>query len=393
LVTISHGAGSYQSAAGFAVAGDQMALTPAAAASLVDDAWNEAISSHLLAGSTGKALDDASAGGVALTQQNVRDAMKLSPSVGAPAAGSVDTHLDAIELDSSVMEPLISANVDTTISSRGTADPGDAMTLTGPAVSGAVDAVWDELIAGHIAAGTTGEALDNAGGGATPGTIAAAVWAEGLPGAFGAGEAGKIMGDNLNATVSSRSSHTPADVDATLSGTHGAGSWESDSDTDWTAGEKEEIRGALGVTGVQSVPGGGGQLQDVLTDTSTIEPLAVANLDAPISTRAIPGDAMSITAGAVDDIWSEVITAHIAPGTAGQALTMALGNSGGQVRDDALTWDANDRPLTLRRRIFPDAITANASTPGGTGEGELLTVTIDASHIDAARWQSLLRTV
>lgn len=32
-----------------------------------------------------------------LTEQQVRDAMKLAPSVGAPAAGSVDTHLDEIQ--------------------------------------------------------------------------------------------------------------------------------------------------------------------------------------------------------------------------------------------------------------------------------------------------------
>lgn len=36
-------------------------------------------------------------GGGGLTQQDVRDAMKLAPTPGAPAAGSVDLHLDTIE--------------------------------------------------------------------------------------------------------------------------------------------------------------------------------------------------------------------------------------------------------------------------------------------------------
>jgi hypothetical protein len=36
-------------------------------------------------------------GGASLTAQQVRDAMKLAPTVGAPAAGSVDLHLDTIE--------------------------------------------------------------------------------------------------------------------------------------------------------------------------------------------------------------------------------------------------------------------------------------------------------
>ena len=35
-------------------------------------------------------------GASGLTQQQVRDAMKLSPTVGAPEAGSVDEHLDDI---------------------------------------------------------------------------------------------------------------------------------------------------------------------------------------------------------------------------------------------------------------------------------------------------------
>ena len=38
------------------------------------------------------------------------------------------------------------------------------------------DAVWDEVQAGHVTAGTTGEALNSAGGGSSPATIAAAVW-------------------------------------------------------------------------------------------------------------------------------------------------------------------------------------------------------------------------
>lgn len=43
-------------------------------------------------------------------------------------------------------------------------------------------------------------------------TTASDPWSTALPGSYGAGTAGKIIGDNLNATVSSRSSHTAADV-------------------------------------------------------------------------------------------------------------------------------------------------------------------------------------
>jgi hypothetical protein len=67
------------------------------------------------------------------------------------------------------------------------------------------DAVWDEAIAGHAVAGSTGEALSAAGSAGDP-------WSTALPGAYGAGTAGKIIGDNINATVSSRASQTSVDT-------------------------------------------------------------------------------------------------------------------------------------------------------------------------------------
>ena len=399
VITASHGAGSYQTATGFAVAGDDMGLTAAG----VDAVWDEPLAGHLTAGTTGKALDDAGGGaspgtiaaavwaeslpgafaageagrivgdnvdaaissrstlaqadilsdatpfpgadidatissrsshtpadvdttlsashgagswvGTSLTQQNVRDAMKLSPTAGAPSAGSVDEHLDTIEADTAAIEPLVTANLDAAVSSR--AVPGDAMTLT----------------AGERAA-----------------------------------------------------------IDTELSGTHGAGLWESASDVDWTDPEKEQIRQALGVTGATAATAAG-ELQAVLADTAAIEPVVTTNLDVAVSTRATPGDAMSLDAAGVDAIFDESLSGHLGAGTAGQALAAAFGNAGGNVRDDALTYDANNRPLTLRRRIFPDAATANASTPGGVGEGEIITVTISATQIDAAKWETLLRTI
>lgn len=69
----------------------------------------------------------------------------------------------------------------------------------------AVDLIWDEATAGHATAGSTGKALTDAGSAGDP-------WGTALPGAYGAGTAGKIVGDNLNATVSSRASQTSLDT-------------------------------------------------------------------------------------------------------------------------------------------------------------------------------------
>jgi hypothetical protein len=67
------------------------------------------------------------------------------------------------------------------------------------------DAVWDELLSGHAVSGSAGEALSAAGTAGDP-------WTTALPGAYGAGTAGKIIGDNINAAISSRASQTSVDT-------------------------------------------------------------------------------------------------------------------------------------------------------------------------------------
>jgi hypothetical protein len=90
----------------------------------------------------------------------------------------------------------------------------DTLTFA-PAVTAAVSthtyvilpgvSVWDDTLAEHLAAGTTGNALNAAGAAGDP-------WSTALPGAYGAGTAGKIIGDNINATVSSRATQTSVDT-------------------------------------------------------------------------------------------------------------------------------------------------------------------------------------
>lgn len=75
---------------------------------------------------------------------------------------------------------------------------------TPPTVGEIADAVWDEATSGHSTAGSTGKALTDAGSAGDP-------WSTALPGAYGSGTAGKIVGDNINATVSSRATQTSVD--------------------------------------------------------------------------------------------------------------------------------------------------------------------------------------
>lgn len=101
------------------------------------------------------------------------------------------------------------------------ADNAGGSALTEAGIS---DAVWDEILSGHLGAGSTGEALNAAGAAGDP-------WVTALPGAYGAGSAGFIIGTNLNATVTSRLAPTTAGrtLDVTTTG-------EAGIDLDNTAG-------------------------------------------------------------------------------------------------------------------------------------------------------------
>lgn len=76
------------------------------------------------------------------------------------------------------------------------ADAIGASELAADAVAEIADAVWDEALSGHLSAGSTGEALNAAGAAGDP-------WTTSLPGAYGAGSAGYIVGTNINAAISS----------------------------------------------------------------------------------------------------------------------------------------------------------------------------------------------
>lgn len=76
--------------------------------------------------------------------------------------------------------------------------------------------VWDDTLAEHLISGSTGSALNAAGAAGDP-------WSTALPGAYGAGTAGLIVGTNLDTTVSSRLAPTTAGrtLDVTATGAAG----------------------------------------------------------------------------------------------------------------------------------------------------------------------------
>ncbi len=73
---------------------------------------------------------------------------------------------------------------------------------------------WDEVVGDHLASGSTGAALNAAGSAGDP-------WTTVLPGAYGAGTAGFIVGTNIDAAVTSRLAPTTAVPGAFGAGTAG----------------------------------------------------------------------------------------------------------------------------------------------------------------------------
>jgi hypothetical protein len=69
-------------------------------------------------------------------------------------------------------------------------------------------AVWDLATSGHTSGGTFGAAMNAAGSAGDP-------WGTALPGTYGAGTAGFLVGSNLNAAVSSRSTYAGGDTSGT----------------------------------------------------------------------------------------------------------------------------------------------------------------------------------
>lgn len=92
---------------------------------------------------TAQALEQAPSGGGGLTEQQVRDAMKLAPSAGAPAAGSVDEHLDNIEADTAEIGTAGAGLTE----AGGTGDQFTGIASVG-AVSGAVGSVTAPVTVG-----------------------------------------------------------------------------------------------------------------------------------------------------------------------------------------------------------------------------------------------------
>lgn len=120
----------------------------------------------------------------------------LSTQVDALEGGMVTALVDLDDIQTRLPAALVGGRMDASVGAMA-ADTLTASALATDAREEIADQVWDELIAGHAGVGSTGAALAAAGGSGDP-------WTTALPGAYGAGSAGYIIGTYIDAAISSR---------------------------------------------------------------------------------------------------------------------------------------------------------------------------------------------
>lgn len=125
-------------------------------------------------------------------------------------ASNLPVNVAAISADSTAadnLEAMLDGTGGVTLSAVLGTDAITNSSLAASAANEIADAVWDEAISAHVILGSTAEALAAAGSAGDP-------WSTLLPGSYGTGTAGKIIGDRLDAKVSAMSGGSGAGAGA-----------------------------------------------------------------------------------------------------------------------------------------------------------------------------------
>lgn len=260
----------------------------------------------------------------------------------ATVAGYIDTEVAAIKS--------VTDKIDTTLEVDGggyrfTANALEQAPTGGgsaPTAEEIADAVWDEAISGHLTSGTTGAALNAAGSAGDP-------WATLLPGAYGAGTAGYIVGTNIDAPISGAGGLDAAGVRAAV----GLASANLDTQLDAlpTADEVADEVQTRTIAAVATVNGLANNIitaaalaSDAVTEIQSglATSSALATVDSVVDAiqaktdnlPADPADASDIAAGfasldvpTVDEIWDEAVDGTV---TARQSMRLHNAAMGGK---------------------------------------------------------------
>ena len=331
--------------------------TAPAAAAIADAVWDETLAGHLSAGSTGTALNAAGSTGDpwATTLPGPYGDNSAGKILGTNLDAAVSTRTELIDLNAlSALDVTISsrlasanyvaplnasgtrvalglgsANLDTqlsTISAKTDLIPASPITVSDiPTIVDIADAVWNETLADHLSAGSTGTALNAAGSSGDP-------WATTLPGPYGDNSAGKILGTNLDTTISSRFATSGYSAPLDESGTRLAlGLSLANLDSQLSAindiPTNAELIAAFASADDITLSAIAALNNLSEADIRLAIGLASANLDAQFATLSGGEETVVTAAEIADAVWNETLTDHLSAGSTGTALN-AAGSTG-----------------------------------------------------------------
>ena len=179
------------------------------------------------------------------------------------------------------------------------------------------DAVWDEVLSGHLTAGTTGYALNAAGAAGDP-------WSTSLPGAYGAGTAGYIIGTNLDSVLSTMATN----ISSILTDT--------------------------GTTLPSTLSTISSNVSSILTDTGTTLPATLSTIDSNVSSiltdtgTTIPAQITGLNNIAASDITGATVETN-GTVTLAQSLSLILSAVGGELSISGTTFTFSDPSGTSTR--------------------------------------------
>ena len=208
-----------------------------------------------------------------------------------------------------------------------------------PTAAEITDAVWDEVLdTAHEVAGSSSVILQAAGTAGDP-------WSTALPGAYGVGTAGKLLGTTIPSAIDAVDNYV--DTEITTLATELAKVPKSDSTVSWNAtalaaiqGEctdalnaydpptKAELDAAKGAVTVATI--GANVITAAAMNADVSAEIADAVCDELLTDHVIPGSVGSgiAAAGSAGDPWSTVLPGTYGAGTAGKKLS-DLANSTG----------------------------------------------------------------
>jgi len=299
-----------------AQAGAAGSITLASAASTTDDMYTGLVVAIIGGSGVGQSrviTDYVGSTRVATIEPNWISTPTSSSIYALFHAGRVAVHTDGIT-DASLATEAITADAIAT----------DAVNEIAAATT---DQVWDEPIAGHLSAGSTGEALDNAGGGATPAAIADAVWDElraghVVAGSFGEGVA-SVQG-NVTGNVVGSTGSVVGNVGGNVVGSVG-------SVTGNVGGNVVGSVGSIapgGLTAASTDATFTTELEDTVWDATLANHLDAGSTGEALNDAAAGG---ATPAAIADAVWDELRAGHVVAGSFGEGVASVQGNVTGSV--------------------------------------------------------------